>query len=98
MTVTPKEDGEVRKMKNKITDLNDHLFAELERLGDEELAGDDLQSEITRAKAIADVSGKIIDNAKLALEATKLQVEYGSRQKISLPEMLEMKSDAKRSV
>jgi len=85
-------------MKNKITDLNDHLFAELERLGDEELAGDDLQSEITRAKAIADVSGKIIDNAKLALEATKLQVEYGSRQKISLPEMLEMKSDAKRSV
>lgn len=98
MTVTQKEDGEVRKMKNKITDLNDHLFAELERLGDEELAGDDLQSEITRAKAIADVSGKIIDNAKLALEATKLQVEYGSRQKISLPEMLEMKSDAKRSV
>ena len=83
-------------MRNKITDLNDHLFAQLERLGDADLAGEALDAEITRAKAISDVSGKIIDNAKLALEATKLQVEYGGagRSKIEMPPMLENKKDA----
>lgn len=81
-------------MKNKLTDLNDHLFAEIERLGDEELTEEGLQTEVSRAKAISDVAGKIIDNAKLALEATRLQVEYGgvNRSAIDLPPMLENKS------
>ncbi len=86
-------------MKNKITDLNDHLFAELERLGDEELKEDALNNEINRAKAISDVAGKVIENAKLALDATKLQVEYGgvNRKAIELPPMLETVKDAKKS-
>ena len=80
-------------MKNKITDLNDHLFAELERLGDEELKDEELSREIGRAKAISDVASRIIDNAKLALDATKLQVEYGgvNRKAIDMPPMLESK-------
>lgn len=87
-------------MKNKITDLNDHLFAELERLSDEELTGEKLQEEITRAKSVGDIASKIIDNAKLALDATKLQVEYGgaNRRTVELPPMLESKNAAKRSV
>ena len=39
-------------MNNKLSDLNNHLFAELERLSDEELNEDELKSEIGRAKAI----------------------------------------------
>lgn len=66
-------------MKNKITDLNDHLFAQLERLGDEDLKDEALAKEIGRAKAISDVASRIIDNAKLALDATKLQ-EIGVRE------------------
>lgn len=62
--------------KNKLVDLNDHLFAELERLGDEDLKGDELKEELDRAKALSDVSEKIINNASLMLKAIHEQNEY----------------------
>ena len=81
-------------MRNNITDLNNHLFAELERLGDEELSGEDLDREIVRAKAISDVSKQIIDSARVSLEAASLQAEWGGRQNIEMPVMLETKKNA----
>lgn len=56
-------------MKNKLGDLNDHLFAEIERLGDEDLSGEALTQEILRAKAISGVAIQIIGNANLVLKA-----------------------------
>jgi hypothetical protein len=58
-------------MKNKLTDLNNHLFAQLERLGEESLKGEKLAEEINRSKAVAGVAGQIISNASLVLEAQK---------------------------
>jgi len=58
-------------VKNKLTDLNDHLFAQMERLGEEDLKGDDLKNEIHRTKAIASVANNIINNARLAFDAKK---------------------------
>jgi len=55
--------------KNKSIDLTNHLFAQLERLSDEETTGDELKTEITRAKAITDVSKQIIANNALVLKA-----------------------------
>ena len=56
-------------MKNKLTDLNDHLFAQLERLNDEDLKGDALEEEINRSHAITNVSKEIVTNANLVLKA-----------------------------
>ncbi len=75
-------------MKNKLTDLNDHLFAQLERLGDEDLQGDALQNEVKRSKAITSVASQIIGNARLALDAQKTMAEYGNRSIKPIP-MLE---------
>jgi rRNA maturation endonuclease Nob1 len=47
------------------------LFAQLERLSDEDIKGEQLEEEINRTKAIGRVSQSIIDNARLALDAQK---------------------------
>ena len=58
-------------MKNKLTDLNDHLFMQLERLNDESLTGGALEQECTRARAMADIATHIIANANTQIAAAK---------------------------
>ena len=73
-------------MKNTLADLNNHLFAQLERLGDEDVQPQELENEIARAKAIAMVSTQIIANGNLVLKAKQLQIETNNEK---LPPMLE---------
>lgn len=75
-------------MKNKLSDLNNHLFEELERLNDESLTGDELQMERERAKTMATVAQTIINNGELALKAAKYYEEYGNKQ--DMPEILKL--------
>lgn len=79
-------------MRNKFVDLNNHLFASLERLNDEKLNGKQLEGEIQRGKAIAAISGKIIDAAKVTVQAAKL-VRSGHVNKEDLPLLLENKKE-----
>ena len=58
-------------MKNKMSDLHNHLFAQLERLSDEELKGDGLKEEIERSKAVTAVAREIIANGSLVLKAKR---------------------------
>lgn len=73
-------------MKNTLADLNNHLFAQLERLGDEDLDSQELENEIERAKAIATISSQIIANGNLVLKAKQLKYETDNEK---LPPMLE---------
>lgn len=59
-------------MKNKNSDLRDHMFAQLERLNNEDLSGDDLKKEIERARAISEVGKVIVESAKTEVLALKL--------------------------
>ena len=64
-------------MKNKLTDLNNYLFESIERLNNDELSAEELETEIKRADAVGRVAKTIIDNASLALSAKKHMDEYG---------------------
>ena len=75
--------------KNKLNDLNNHLFAQLERLNDEELTGDQVKIEVSRAKAISGVASQVIKSAKVTIDAMRL-VANGDYTVNELPEMIGM--------
>ena len=76
------------KTRNTLGDLNNHLFMQLERLGDEDLSGDDLLKEIARSKAISDIAKNVIENANVVLRAQKHMAEYKGTDE-TMPRMLE---------
>lgn len=74
--------------RNTLTDLNNHLFATLERLGDESLDAEQMKMEIERAKAIKDVAGAVVSNSRLMLNAMEFRSQYGDEGG-SIPKMLQ---------
>lgn len=80
-------------MKNTLSDLNNHLFAQLERLGEEDLDEEEIKKEVQRSKAITDVAKVIVDNGRLALQTMKHmdEYEYNNQSQHTVPKMLEVK-------
>lgn len=72
---------------NKLTDLNNHLFAQLERLNDEDLTEKQIQDEVNRAKAISGIASQVIKSAKVTVDAMRL-VASGDYTVNELPEMI----------
>lgn len=74
-------------MKNKLSDLNNHLFAQLERLGNESLSVEQIETEARRAEAIVKIADQITGNAELQLKAAKLFAEHGAQVLPMLPQI-----------
>jgi len=72
-------------MKNRLSDLNNHLFAQMERLSAETLSGKAIESEVKRTDAMVKVADQIIGNARLQLSACKLVADHGDRFMKHLP-------------
>lgn len=79
--------------KNTLTDLNDHLFEQLERLNDEDLDAEQLEKELRRADGMTKIAAQIIQNGELAYRTMVHMDEYGyNTGRAAVPEMLEMKN------
>jgi hypothetical protein len=66
-------------MKNKLADLNDHLFAQLERLSEEGMTAEQIENEAKRGEAIVSVADQIIRNADLTFKAATFVANHGDR-------------------
>ena len=72
-------------MKNTLSDLNNYLFEQIERLNDDGLDETRLEQEIKRSEAVTKIAKTIIDNGSLALQTKKHLDEYGSGDKCEVP-------------
>lgn len=80
--------------RNTLSDLNNHLFEQMERLNDDELTDDGLKKEMERSKAMSNIAETIIKNADLSLQAQRFRSVYG--EKDVLPRVLELPESSDR--
>ena len=71
--------------RNTLGDLSNHLFMELERLN-EDMAPEEMDAEIRRAKAVTGVAQQVIANANTMLRAIEYRDVSGDPS--SVPRML----------
>lgn len=75
--------------KNSLTDLNNHLFEQLERLMDDDVSEEQMKKEIIRSKAVTEVAEVIVRNGELAFKVMQHMDDYRKDGELTpLPEML----------
>lgn len=73
--------------RNTLSDLNNHLFMQLERLADAETE-DGIKQELNRSKAVSDIAKSVIDNGQLVLEAQRFKHDDRMDASREVPRML----------
>ena len=64
-------------MNNKLIDLNNLLFEQLERINEDDLSDDELEKQLKKAKHINDIAKNIVDINRLAFDALKHEDSTG---------------------
>lgn len=82
-------------MRNTLSDLNNYLFEQMERLNDDELSGEMFEKELQRSASVSKIAESIIKNGQLALNVKKHLDEYGEGNHYVMPDMLESKNKNK---
>lgn len=81
-------------MKNTLTDLNNYLFEQIERINDDSLTTEELERELRKTDSIVKLSEKIIDNGELAFKTMQHMDNYGYNTKARVvPPMLTTDGD-----
>lgn len=76
-------------MKNTLSDLNNALFEQLERLNDDDMTEEQLDRELRKTDATVKIAEKIIANGELAFKTMKHMDDYGYNVKErTVPKML----------
>ena len=77
--------------KTGLAALNDILFEQLERLQNQDISQEELETEIKRANATKSITKQILDGQKLAFKIMEHRDEYGyNRKNDEMPKMLEV--------
>ena len=72
---------------SSLSELNNHLFAQLGRLPAEEMTAEQIEQEAKRAEAIVSVADQITRNADLQIKAAKLFAQHGAPVLNMLPQI-----------
>jgi len=74
-------------MKNRLPDLNNHLYAQLERLGQEDMTAEQIDTETKRSNAVVAVADQILRHATLQVQAAKILSDHGIDPTTHLPQV-----------
>ena len=64
-------------MKNKVSDVRNHLVAVMEALNDESATPDERAAAIERAKAMSNLSAQFVAGVRVEIDAARLMHETG---------------------
>lgn len=83
-------------MQNNLSDLNNHLFVQLELLNSGELNDEELERELKKSKALTSISTQILNIARLQISAIKTAESCGLLNK-DLPALIATKDSQTES-
>lgn len=70
---------------NNLADLNGILFRQIEALDNPDLTDEEFARQVEKSDSIVKLSGTILNNAKLALDAQKHFDNYGTGRSVDIP-------------
>lgn len=72
-------------MTSKLSELNQHLFAQLERLNNADMTPEQIEAEVKRGQVVAAVADQIVRGAAVQVAAAKLVAQHGDKMVHHLP-------------